>query len=113
MDNNIIYVLVAGLLALIFSFWKTSWIEKQDQGTKKMVVIGSSIADGAMAFLRAEYRVLSVFVIAVAIILGVANKNNPESSVFIAFSFSNWCSGVWLSWVPWYEGCNQIKQQDH
>ena len=87
MDNNIIYVLVAGLLAIIFSFWKTNWIEKQDQGTKKMVVIGSSIADGAMAFLRAEYRVLSVFVIAVAIILGVANKNNPESSAFIAFSF--------------------------
>ena len=87
MDNNIIYVLVAGLLALIFSFWKTSWIEKQDQGTKKMLVIGSSIADGAMAFLRAEYRVLSVFVVAVAIILGVANNNNPESSVFIAFSF--------------------------
>ena len=87
MDNNIIYVLVAGLLALIFSFWKTSWIEKQDQGTKKMVLIGSSIADGAMAFLRAEYRVLSVFVVAVAIVLGVANNNNPESSVFIAFSF--------------------------
>ena len=87
MDNNIIYVLVAGLLALIFSFWKTRWIEKQDQGTKKMLVIGSSIADGAMAFLRAEYRVLSAFVIAVAIILGFANKNNPESSVFIAFSF--------------------------
>ena len=87
MDNNIIYVLVAGLLALIFSFWKTSWIENQDQGTKKMIVIGSSIADGAMAFLRAEYRVLSVFVIAVAIILGFANKNNPESSVFIALSF--------------------------
>ena len=87
MDNNIIYVLVAGLLALIFSFWKTSWIENQDQGTKKMIVIGSSIADGAMAFLRAEYRVLSAFVIVVAIILGVANKNNPESSVFIALSF--------------------------
>ena len=87
MDNTIIYVLVAGFLALIFSFWKTSWIEKQDQGTKKMLVIGSSIADGAMAFLRAEYRVLSAFVIAVAIILGIANKNNPESSAFISFSF--------------------------
>ena len=87
MDNYIVYVLAAGLLALTFSFWKTSWIEKQDQGTKKMVIIGSSIADGAMAFLRAEYRVLSVFVIAVAFILGVANRNNPESSVFIAFSF--------------------------
>ena len=87
MDNNIIYVLIAGLLALIFSFLKTSWIEKQDQGTRKMVLIGSSIADGAMAFLRAEYRVLSFFVISVAFILGFANKNNPESSVFIAFSF--------------------------
>ena len=69
MDNNIVFVLAAGFLALGFSFWKTSWIEKQDQGTKKMIVIGSSIADGAMAFLRAEYRVLSIFVIAVAIIL--------------------------------------------
>ena len=86
MDNNIVFVLAAGFLALGFSFWKTSWIEKQDQGTKKMIVIGSSIADGAMAFLRAEYRVLSFFVIAVAIILGVAN-NNPDSSAFIAFSF--------------------------
>ena len=35
MDNNIIYVLVAGLLALIFSFWKTSWIEEQDQARRK------------------------------------------------------------------------------
>ena len=87
MDSNIVFVLAAGFLALVFSFWKTSWIEKQDQGTKKMIVIGSSIADGAMAFLKAEYRVLSVFVIAVAIILGVANNNNPDSSVFIAFSF--------------------------
>ena len=52
-----------------------------------MIVIGSSIADGAMAFLRAEYRVLSFFVVAVAIILGVANNNNPDSSVFIALSF--------------------------
>ena len=87
MDNNIVFVLAAGFLALVFSFWKTSWIEKQDQGTKKMIVIGSSIADGAMAFLRAEYRVLSVFVVSVAIVLGVANNNNPDSSVFIAFSF--------------------------
>ena len=65
MDNNIVFVIAAGFLALAFSFWKTSWIEEQGQGTKKMIVIGSSIADGAMAFLRAEYRVLSVFVIAV------------------------------------------------
>ena len=87
MDNNIMFVLVAGFLALVFSYWKTSWIESQDQGTEKMKVIGASIADGAMAFLRAEYRVLTVFVIAVAILLGVANMNSPESSAFIALSF--------------------------
>jgi K(+)-stimulated pyrophosphate-energized sodium pump len=87
MDNNIMFVLVAGFLALVFSYWKTSWIESQDQGTEKMKVIGASIADGAMAFLRAEYRVLTVFVIAVAILLGVANMNSTESSAFIALSF--------------------------
>jgi len=81
------FVLVAGFLALVFSYWKTSWIESQDQGTEKMKVIGASIADGAMAFLRAEYRVLTVFVITVAILLGVANMNSTESSAFIALSF--------------------------
>ena len=87
MGNNILFVLVAGLLALVFSYWKTSWIENQDQGTERMKVIGASIADGAMAFLRAEYRVLTVFVVAVAILLGLANMNSPESSAFIALSF--------------------------
>ena len=72
MDNNIMFVLVAGLLALAFSYWKTSWIENLDQGTERMKVIGASIADGAMAFLRAEYRVLTVIVVAVAILLGFA-----------------------------------------
>lgn len=87
MDNYIIFTLMSGLLALAFAFWKTSWIERQEQGTEKMKVIGASIADGAMAFLRAEYRVLSVFVIAVAIILGLANNNSSDSSTFIALSF--------------------------
>ena len=71
MNNYIILTLGSGLLALVFAFWKTSWIERQGQGTEKMRVIGASIADGAMAFLRAEYRVLAVFVVAVAIILGI------------------------------------------
>ena len=87
MDNYIILTLGAGLLALAFAFWKTSWIERQEQGTEKMRVIGASIADGAMAFLRAEYRVLAVFVVAVAIILGIANKDSSDSSAYIALSF--------------------------
>ena len=87
MENNILFVLVAGFMALAFAFWKTSWIKKQGQGTKKMEIIGRSIASGAMAFLKAEYRVLSVFVIAVAFLLGFANNNNPGSSALISLSF--------------------------
>jgi len=87
MDNNIMFVLFAGLIALGFSFWKTSWIEAQDEGTEKMKVIGANISEGAMAFLRAEYRVLSIFVISVAILLGIANSNSNDSSAFISLSF--------------------------
>ena len=87
MDYNMIFVLGAGILALLFSFWKTRWIESQDQGTDKMKVIGESIADGAMAFLKAEYRVLAVFIVVVAIVLGFANNNRPDSSILISLSF--------------------------
>jgi len=87
MDNNMMFVLFAGLIALGFSFWKTSWIEAQDEGTEKMKVIGANISEGAMAFLRAEYRVLSIFVISVAILLGIANSNSNDSSAFISLSF--------------------------
>ena len=52
-----------------------------------MKVIGSSIAEGAMAFLKAEYRVLTVFVIAVAILLGIANSDREDSSILISLSF--------------------------
>jgi len=72
---------------MVFSFWKTSWITKQSQGNERMKSIGASIADGAMAFLRAEYRILGVFVIAVAFILGFANSGRADSSAMISFSF--------------------------
>ena len=54
MSSNLLLVVGAGGLAMLFSFWKTSWINKQDQGTDRMIKIGKSIADGAMAFLKAE-----------------------------------------------------------
>ena len=67
MDNNLFYVFGAGIIAMLFSFVKTSWINKQDEGSDRMKKIGKSIADGAMAFLKADYRILSVFVVIVAI----------------------------------------------
>ena len=89
MDTNIYLwiVLSAGVVALIFAFIKSNWINKQDQGTDKMEQIGKSIADGAMAFLRAEYRVLSFFVFIVALLLGFANAGRQDSSAFISLSF--------------------------
>ena len=80
-------VIGAGILAMLFAFWKTTWISKQDQGTAKMEKIGANIAEGAMSFLKAEYRVLTIFVIIVAVILGFANKGNTNSSALVALSF--------------------------
>ena len=80
-------IIGAGMLAMLYSFWKTDWINKQDQGTEKMERIGSNIADGAMSFLKAEYRVLAVFIVVVAVLLGFANVGNPQSSALIALSF--------------------------
>ena len=51
-----------------------------------MARIAKNISDGAMAFLKAEYKVLSVFVVVVAILLGVTG-NTPNSSPLVAFSF--------------------------
>ena len=87
MNSNFIFVIGAAILAMLYSFWKTAWINKQDEGTDRMKLIGSSIADGAMAFLKAEYRILSIFVIAVAILLGFANYGRADSSALISLSF--------------------------
>ena len=86
MDNNLFYVLIAGTIAMLFSFWKTIWINKQDQGTERMKKIGKSISDGAMAFLKAEYRILAIFVVVVACLLAFA-ANSQGDSWFIAISF--------------------------
>ena len=85
--NNLYYVLSAGVLAMVYAFVQTGWINKQDQGSERMKKIGKNIADGAMAFLRAEYRILAVFVVAVAFILGYANSGRADSSAMISFSF--------------------------
>ena len=87
MSSNLIFVVGAGILAMLFSFWKTSWINKQDEGTERMKQIGASIADGAMAFLSAEYRVLAIFVVSVALVLGIANSGRNDSSSLISMSF--------------------------
>jgi K(+)-stimulated pyrophosphate-energized sodium pump len=80
------YVIGAGALAMVYSLWKTNWIEAQDEGTERMKAIGKSIADGAMAFLKAEYRVLGIFVIIVAGLLAFA-ADSQEQSLLVSVSF--------------------------
>ena len=77
----------AGILSLIYAVIKTAWVNKQDPGTEKMVEIGGHIREGAMAFLKTEYSVLSIFVLVVAILLGISNATQADSHWLIAISF--------------------------
>jgi K(+)-stimulated pyrophosphate-energized sodium pump len=95
MHNIIYFSLVAGVLALLYTAIKSSWVTKQEVGTERMGRIAESIASGAMAFLKAEYRVLAIFVVVVAVILAVSA--NPETSswmVAISFVVGALCSGL-------------------
>nr|BAA83103.1 inorganic pyrophosphatase [Acetabularia acetabulum] len=87
MGQTITYAIpVFGVLALLYTFWRSSWVSKQEVGTERMGRIAKNITDGAMAFLKAEYRVLAIFVIAVAILLGISG-NREGTSPLIAVSF--------------------------
>ena len=93
--DNIYLVLGAGCIAMLFSFWKTNWINSQDEGTDRMKKIGKSIADGAMAFLKAEYRVLAIFVFIVAILLAFTAPEGKNSwLVSISFLVGALASGL-------------------
>jgi K(+)-stimulated pyrophosphate-energized sodium pump len=76
MELIVNYLPLFGILALVFIFFKNTWVSKQDSGNEKMARIAKNIADGAMAFLKAEYKVLAIFVAAVAILLFF--KGNSE-----------------------------------
>lgn len=87
MESIVHLIPLFGVLALLYTVWKSAWITKQDPGTEKMQRIANHISDGAMAFLRAEYSVLAVFVLLVAILLAVSGANSAESSPLVGVSF--------------------------
>ena len=88
MQTQIVWLCSAvGVLALLFALIKTRWVYKQDVGTDVMAEISDHIREGAMAFLRREYRVLAIFVLVVAVLLAFANWSSSDSSPIIAVSF--------------------------
>jgi K(+)-stimulated pyrophosphate-energized sodium pump len=86
-DVLLYLVPVCGILGLIFTGVKGAWVSKQDAGNERMREIAQHIAEGAMAFLRAEWKILTYFAIIAGILLGVMGAANPESHWSIAIAF--------------------------
>lgn len=96
MENIIYFIPLLGIIALLYSSIKQSWINKQESGTEKMVQISKYIRDGAIAFLKTEYKVLFWFIVVVSLLLGYANYDSADSSWLISISFivGALCSGL-------------------
>ncbi len=95
MQTQVIYLsIIAGILALGYAYLKSRWINRQDAGNDRMKEIGQAVREGAMAFLAREYKVLAVFVVAVAILLAWGNASQGTSLVALSFVVGALCSGL-------------------
>ena len=101
MDKLFYLVPALGLLGLLYTFAKFKWVVKQDAGSERMKEISNYIAEGAMAFLKAEWKILGYFVVIVAILLGIMAQANPHSHWSIAIAF---IAGAVFSAVAGYIG---------
>ena len=93
--QHLIYLLPAlGLVGLAYRTILASWVTKQDAGDAKMTAIAAHIAEGAMAFLKAEYRILAIYVVLAGAGLGFLSqvpKVAVHSSVLIVCAFVVGC----------------------
>lgn len=88
MSENLIYLLpLFGLIGLVVMFIKSKWVNKQDAGDQKMQDLASHIREGALAFLKAEYRILAIFVVVAGILLGILSQFVESTSIFIVVAF--------------------------
>lgn len=83
-----VLVPIFGVIALLYTFLQSNWVNKQNAGNEKMKTISGHIADGAMAFLKAEYKILTYFVVVVAILLAVMGSSNANSHWSIGLAFA-------------------------
>jgi K(+)-stimulated pyrophosphate-energized sodium pump len=87
MEPIVNYLWAFGLLGLLYVFVKNAWVAKQEVGDARMARIAKNIADGAMSFLKAEYKILAVFVFALAILLAIKGERETGSNWMVALSF--------------------------
>src|SRR5678810_1075070 len=87
MDKLIYLVPAMAIVGLLYMFIKFNWVSKQEAGTDRMKEISTYIAEGAMAFLRAEWKILSYFAVVVALLLGFMGSRSETSHWSIAVAF--------------------------
>ena len=96
MENLIYLVPLMGLIGLLYTFIKFNWVSNQDAGSDRMKEISNYIAEGAMAFLKAEWKILGYFVVVVALLLAFMSQSNPNShwTISLAFIFGAFSSAL-------------------
>jgi len=88
MDSLMIYVpIVMAIIGLLFMWYKRAWVLKQDAGDGKMKEISDYIYEGALAFLKAEYRLLAIFVVGASIVLAGVSMLVETTSILIVVAF--------------------------
>ena len=88
METTIIFLPIAlALLGLVYMTYKKSWVMKQDAGDGKMKEISDHIYEGALAFLNAEYKLLSIFVVVVSLALAAVSVIVPTTHILIVVAF--------------------------
>ncbi|MCH2597451.1 MAG: sodium/proton-translocating pyrophosphatase, partial [Pirellulales bacterium] len=98
--SQVVYLVPAiAILALVYAMIRAAWVRKQDPGSERMQLIGKWIADGAMAFLKQEYRSLTIFVVIVAIILVISNtiigaEQQTNGLIAVSFVLGAFCSAL-------------------
>lgn len=86
--ENLVYILpLFGVIGLIYMAYLYSWVSRQDAGEDKMKTISDSIAEGAMSFLKAEYRVLAIYVVIAGTLLGVLSTQVATTHWLIVAAF--------------------------
>jgi K(+)-stimulated pyrophosphate-energized sodium pump len=104
LQNNLIYLIPAmGIFGIIVMAVKSAWVTKQDAGDENMQRLSGYIADGAMAFLKAEWKVLGYFSAIAAILLAYSGTLVETSSWVISISF---VIGAFTSALAGYIGMN-------
>ena len=93
--NPIYFIPISGIIALVFVYIKNKWVTSNDVGSEKMERIAKNISDGAMAFLKAEYKILAIFVFFTSLLLALKGENEGTSwLVSVSFLLGAVCSAL-------------------